>query len=319
MRESSYSLKVGTHVVHISNSEKVLFPSSGITKGDLVRYYHRIAPVMLPYMKNRLVTMHRFPDGITKEGFYQKDAQDYFPSYIAVQPVEKGGDGIVRYVVATNRATIVYLANLACITPHLWLSRVDRLKYPDRMIFDFDPAPSTTFTDIRWVAYHMKELLEQLGLKPFVMTTGSRGVHIAVPIKRLNTFDEVRAIAGMMARLLVQRYPKKLTLEIRKAKRGKRIFVDILRNSWGATAVAPYAVRALPGAPIATPISWTELSTVTPQRYTLKNIFQRIARVADPWKTIRVSARSLGPIQKKLARMLRDTSRNRMATDKEMI
>jgi bifunctional non-homologous end joining protein LigD len=296
--------KVGKYIVALSNQEKILFPRSKITKGDLVDYYERIAPAMLLYMKNRPVTMHRYPDGITKEGFYQKDAADYFPDYIMIQPVKRGTGGVVNYPIINNAASLVYLANLACITPHLWLSRIDKLNHPDRMIFDFDPSPGVPFSQIREVARATKKLLEKLGLTTFIMTTGSRGVHVVVPLKRRYLFDEVREFAKEVARLLVERDPKRLTIEMQETKRGKRVFIDWLRNSWGATGVAPYAVRAKPGAPVATPISWDELSRVTPQQYTIKNIFQRIARVKDPWKDMQKKACALTQAWKKLRKEL---------------
>ncbi len=300
LRYAPRGRKVGRYRVALSNQEKVLFPKSKITKGDLVDYYERIAPVMLPYMKDRPVTMHRYPDGISKEGFYQKDAADYFPDYITIQPVARSTGATVDYPVVNNAASLVYLANLACITPHLWLSKIDKLNYPDRMIFDFDPSPGVPFSAVRAAAVSARKLLEDLGLPTFLMTTGSRGVHVVVPLQRRYLFDEVREFAKEVAQLLVDREPKKLTLEMRKAKRGKRIFIDTLRNAWGATAVAPYAVRAKPGAPVATPISWAELSKVTPTQYTIKNIFQRIARVKDPWKDMQKKACALTQAWKKL-------------------
>ncbi len=281
------SIKLGKYVVDITNENKILFPKAKITKGELVEYYQRVASYMIPYVKNRPLTMHRFVQGIDQEGFYQKNVPDYFPSWIKRVPILKKADGIVNYVVCNNDATLVYLANQLCITPHIWLSRVDKLKYPDRMIFDLDPSPGVSFLQIRWAAKKIKKLLEHdFGLSTFIMTTGSRGVHIIVPLKRVHTFDQVRLFAHDCADLLAKKYPKKLTLEMRKAKRGKRIFIDVLRNSFGATGVAPYAVRAKPGAPIATPIEWHELDAVTPQKYTMKNIFRRLVRKKDPWQDI---------------------------------
>lgn len=299
-KKSSDERKVGKYLVALSNQDKILFPKSKITKGDLVDYYERIVPTMLPYMKDRPVTMHRYPDGISKQGFYQKDAADYFPEYITIQPVKRSTGTTIDYPVINNAASLVYIANLACITPHLWLSRIDKLNYPDRMIFDFDPSPGVSFAQVRAAAKKAKELLEDLGLPTFLMTTGSRGVHVVVPIKRLYLFDEVREFAGKVGRLLVEQNPKTLTMEMRKAKRGKRIFVDTLRNAWGATAVAPYAVRAKEGAPVATPIAWAELAKVTPTQYTIKNIFQRIARVKDPWHGMQKKACALTQAIKKL-------------------
>jgi len=265
-------IKCGRYTVTVTTENKILFPKAGITKGDLIRYYERIAPIMIPHLKNRPLMMHRFVHGIAEEGFYQKDAPDYFPFWIAVAPIEKKEGGIVRYVLCNNVATLVYIANQLSITPHIWLSRVPKIDYPDRMIFDLDPSKGVSLSVIRWAAKKIKELLEKCGLTSFVMTTGSRGFHIAVSLKKIHTFDYTRTFAQDLARLLVHRYPDKLTLEMRKDKRGKRIFVDTLRNAFAQTGVAPYAVRAKPGAPIATPIEWDELLNkgIKPQSYTIK-------------------------------------------------
>ncbi len=293
-------------MVTVTTENKILFPKVGITKGDLIRYYERIAPIMIPHLKNRPLMMHRFVHGITGEGFYQKDAPDYFPSWIAVAPIEKKGGGIVRYVLCNNVATLVYIANQLCITPHIWLSRVPKVDYPDRMIFDLDPSKGVSLPVIRWAAKKIKELLEKCDLTPFVMTTGSRGFHVVVSLKKIHTFDYTRTFVQDLSRLLVHRYPHKLTLEMRKDKRGKRIFVDTLRNAFGQTGVAPYGVRAKPGAPIATPIEWHELLNkgIKPQSYTIKNIFRRLSRKKDPWLAIDRAAVSLKQARKKLDRLL---------------
>lgn len=302
-------LKIGRHTVQITNSSKVLFPKDHITKEDIIQYYFDIADKMLPHMKKRPITMQRFPDGIRDQGFYQKDISDYFPAWIKYVSVKKQEDGIVRYALCNDKATLIYLANQLCLTPHLWLSKADKLEYPDRMIFDLDPASKKVastpkdFASVKKTAFLLKDILEKLGLVPFVMTTGSRGVHVVVPLKRQHDFDEVRAFAREIAQLLVDAYPRMLTLEVRKEKRRGRIFLDILRNAFGQTGVAPYAVRAKPGAPIATPITWQELRSPTmhAQRYTVKTIFRRLSRRADPWKEIDKHAQSLVRARKKLS------------------
>lgn len=292
-------LKVGKYNVAISNPDKILFPKAKITKLDLIEYYQEIAPIMLSHIKNRPLTMNRFPNGISEPMFYQKDAPDFFPNYIALQPVERSSGATIEYAMANNQAAIVYLANYVCV-PHVWLSRAPKLNYPDRMIFDFDPSPGVTFTTVKWAAQKMRKLLEDdLGLPAFLMTTGSRGLHVVVPIKKVYLFDQVRELSQNIAQILVDQHPDKLTLEIRKAKRGTRIFVDTLRNAWGATAVAPYGVRAKPGAPVATPLLWRELSALTtPQKYTIKNIFARISRMGDVWQEISKKACGLAKVER---------------------
>lgn len=300
-------LKIGRYVVTVSNESFLLFPQSGITKGEFVGYYHRIAPIMLPYMKNRPISMLRFPNGIDQEGFYQKEAGSYFPAWIKRKPIKKQEDGYVNYVVCNNAATLVYLANQACITPHLWLSKIDKLNYPDRLIFDLDPA-GKGFAQVCDIAIQLKALLEKINVTSFVMTTGSRGLHVLIPLKRVHTFDWVRSFAYDVAGILVKRNPKRLTLEIRKDKRRGRIFVDTLRNAFGQTAVAPYAVRPKPYAPVATPLRWDEVINkriTTSQQYTIKTIFKRLAAIEDPWQNIDRVANSLIK-----ARVLLDTLKN---------
>lgn len=301
-------IKIGRYVIKVGNEGKVLFPRAKITKGDLISYYHDIAPIMIPHTKNRLISMQRFLDGISKEGFYQKDAGSYFSSWIKRVPVKKKEDGIVNYITINHAATLVYLANQVCITPHLWLSRVDKLYYPDRMIFDLDPSKGVGFPLVRWAAKQLKGMLDELQLPNFVMTTGSRGVHIVIPLKRVHDFTVTRTFARDVARLLVHYYPKKLTIEMRKVKRKKRVFIDWLRNAFGQTGVAPYAVRARAGAPIATPIEWDELFKrgVTPQQFTIKNIFRRMSKKQDPWKNINTFSVSLAKARKKLDQWLAD-------------
>jgi len=298
----------------LTNQDKVLFPKTGITKGDIVAYYRKIASVMLVYMKNRAVTLLRYPDGITHEGFYQKDASDYFPVWIkrvCVKKRELGGEEAHKagaynnYVVCNDARTLVYLANLACLTPHLWLSKIDKLDYPDRMIFDLDPGSKTDFRTVCATALKLKKLLEAIGLAPFVMTTGSRGLHVTVPIKRTKDFDYVRALARDIADSLAQDDPDSLTTEIRLNKRKGRLFIDSGRNSFAATAVAPYAVRPHPGAPVAAPVTWAELKNkkLTSQSFTIKNIFNRIKRVGDVWTGMQRSARSMSGARKKFDKL----------------
>jgi len=294
--------RCGRRTVPTTNESRILFPKSRITKGELIDYYQSIASHMLPYMRDRLVTMHRFPEGINGEGFYQKNASAYFPSWIRTKRVRKEEGGVVSYVICNDEATLVYLANQACITPHLWLSRVDKLDYPDRMIFDLDPSSGKSFASVLKLAGELKVILEDIGLTPYAMLTGSRGVHVVVPLKRTNSFDVVRAFARDVGQLVVEKYPKIATMEARKSKRRGRVFIDVLRNAYGQTAVAPYAVRAHEGAPVATPVTWRELlqGRITSQQYTIKTIGRRLARINDPWHAMKQHASTLRGPRKRL-------------------
>lgn len=296
MSTTSTVVYSGRYKIPITNPEKLLFGSL-YTKGDLVNYYARIAPVMLAYIYNRPLMLHRFPDGIDGESFYQKNASDYFPSWIKQVQIPKQ-DGFNNSVVCQNRATLIYLANQACITLHCWLSRIDKLYYPDRLIFDLDPAPKTNFSELCTVAYTCKTILETHELTPFVMTTGSKGLHVVVPLKRLYSFEQVKHYAHYYAHLVEQQHPNLVTQEQRKDKRKNKLFIDTLRNSYGATAVAPYSVRAYSTAPVATPLYWHELlePDLTAQKYTITTIFTRLEQVDDPWYKIKDFASSLKKI-----------------------
>lgn len=278
--------RIGGHTVELSNLNKVFFPESGITKGDVIEYYRRVAGTMLPHVRDRVISMERWPDGIQGEGFYHKEVPDYFPSWIHTATVEKA-DGSNRQVIIDDAATLVYLADQACLTPHVWLSRFRSLRRPDRLVFDLDPPDpwEIAFDDVRWAARLIRDLLADLGLPSGVMTSGSRGLHVYVVLDAKAEFNEVKHFARSVAELLAHRHPQRLTTEVRKDRRGSRIFIDYLRNAYAQTTVAPYAIRARPGAPVATPLDWDELSSsgLGPRTYTLENLFRRLGQKHDPW------------------------------------
>lgn len=292
----------GSQSVDISNADKTFFPDVRITKGDIIDYYERIAEIMLPHLAGRPLTMHRYPDGLNGENFYQKKTPDYFPDWITRVDVPKRGEGGRQsQVVCDSKATLVYLANQACLTPHVWLSRQDALDHPDRVIFDLDPS-GEDFGPVRWTARRLRELLEDMGLPVFLMLTGSRGAHIVIPIKRGVDFDQARSFAQDVAETLAQRHPDDLTTAHRKQKRGNRLFIDTARNAYGQTAVAPYSVRARAGAPVATPLDWSELdnSELTADRYSVRNLSRRLAQKDDPWKHIGRHAVRLAAARKRV-------------------
>ncbi|MBN1992032.1 MAG: non-homologous end-joining DNA ligase [Anaerolineae bacterium] len=288
-------VKVGFHTIELSSLDKVFFPDEGITKGDLVDYYRRIADTMLPHLEEHPLNMQRFPDGLDGFNFYQKEVPDYFPDWIGRVSIEvKEEQSKQEQVVCNNPATLVYLANQACLTPHLWLSRVDRLEHPDKLIFDLDP-PADDFEPVHFAARALRDMLRELELVAFVMTTGSQGLHVAVPLDRQADFDTTRNFARALAEHLAQRNPKRLTTEVRKNKRKGRVFLDYLRNAYGQTGVSPYAARAKAGAPVAAPLEWEELgdSNLHAQSYTIGNIFRRLGQKSDPWAGMRQHAQNL--------------------------
>jgi bifunctional non-homologous end joining protein LigD len=285
--------------VEISRPGKALFPC-GITKADLATYYERVAQAMLPHIKGRPLNLERYPDGIEGERIMQQRAGKYFPAWIRRANVGKKG-GSVEHVVAADAATLVYLAGQACITLHPWLSRADRLQQPDRLIFDLDPSNGKPAEVLR-AARTMFDLVRELGLQPWVMTTGSRGYHVTVPLRRSVDFDATRAFARDVAALASRREPRLFTTEQRKAKREGRILIDVMRNAYAHSAVAPYAVRARPGAPVAAPLHPDELaeSDMRPDRWTLRTLPQRLGHDGDPWERIGGGGQTIGGARRRL-------------------
>jgi bifunctional non-homologous end joining protein LigD len=279
--------------IEISTPGKVLFPAAGITKADLGHYYESVAQYMLPHIRGRPLSMQRFPEGVDKEGFFQKQVPAYFPQWIPRVTVRKEG-GTVTHAITCDADTLVYLAGQACITPHVWLSRAPDVERPDRMVFDLDPA-DRHFAAVREAARLIGELLEQLGLAAFAMTTGSRGLHVWVPLRSDADFPTVNGFAREAAALLAERHPRALTVEQRKAKREGRIFIDVMRNAYAQTVAPPYAVRPRPQAPVATPLHWDELldSRLGPDEFNTRNLFRRLAMDGDPWARISRHARGL--------------------------
>lgn len=282
----STRVKIGGHEVELSHLDKVWFPQSGITKGDVLAYYDDMSSLILPLYKDHALTMLRCPDGIKGEQFMQKNVPDYFPEWIETYTVPKD-DGQTKYALVNNKATLLYIANQGCISFHLSLSKVDKFKYPCYLIFDFDPSvPDLKL--LKKVVKWTKELMDELGLPAFLQTTGSEGFHIYVPLKREVTNDESLAFAKECGRHLVKEHPHEITIEMKKDKRGDKVFLDYARNARGFNNIGPYSLRPIENAPLATPLHWDELNdkSLHPQSYNLKNIAKRLSTVEDPWKDL---------------------------------
>ncbi len=270
--------------ISLSHLSKLLFPQDDITKQKVIEYYQKIAPWLLPLGKDHFVVMNRFPDGIDQDGFYQKQISEYFPDWINRKKILLKKGSYQELLFLTTKDDLVYLANQNVVEFHSWLSLIDRPNYPDKMVFDLDPDRNNSLQDMYIVARALKKLIESYRLTAFIMTTGSQGYHVVVPIFPEHTFDIVHNFAKKLGHIIEMQYPNICTIQASKKNRKGKIFIDYLRNSYGQTSIAPYSLRAKKGAPVATPIDWNELKKTSPGKYTIFNIFKRLAHKKDPWQ-----------------------------------
>jgi bifunctional non-homologous end joining protein LigD len=291
----------------VTHPDKVLFPADGITKGELCAYYEAVAPLMLPHVRSRPVTMERHPSGIDKKGFIQKDVSKGFPDWlerVAVERRDERQGGAVHYPLANDARSLLWLANQNAITLHVWTSRAPRLEHPDLCVFDLDP-PEEGVTPHGGAALRVRDLLDELGLPSFVKTSGSKGFHIVVPLDRGADFPGTWRFAHGAGAVLVKRHPELFTQEFIKADRGGRIFVDTGRNGQGATFAAVYTVRPKPGAPVSAPCTWDEIERgVGPRAFTLRTMAARLAEVGDLWRDLSREPRSLHAATARLEALL---------------
>ena len=268
----------------ITHSEKILFPNDGITKGDLAAYYEMVAPVMLPHILRRPMTMERYPSGIGKKGFWQKDVSKGFPDWLKRVDAPKK-DGVVHYPIVTDVPSLLWVTNQNTITQHVWTSRAPKLYSPDVCVFDLDPSNDDEPDVLRAVALAVRDYLASLGLGSWIKTSGSKGFHILVSLDGKARMGEVARFAHAVGTQLVKQDPKHLTQEFAKADRSGRIYMDTGRNGYSATFAAAYTVRARPGAPVSAPCSWDEVErgAVTPRSFTLRNMAGRLETAGDLW------------------------------------
>jgi len=266
----------------ITHPDKVFWPDEGYAKLDVARYYEAVFPRLKPYLADRLLTMERCPDGMRGECFYQKRAPKGLPARTPTKPIHHE-NGDVNYVVGGSLETQIALVNLGCIPVHIWGSRADRPEQPDWMVFDLDPG-SGKFSDSARAGLLLKKALDDLGLISFPKTSGSRGLHVFVPLRRGPGFDDVRSCAAGICASLAAGHPDALTMEQHIAARAGRVYLDTLRNSFGATVAAPYALRRRPRAPFSTPLDWREVTPdLDPSDFNLGDYKRRLA-IPDPWK-----------------------------------
>lgn len=280
--------------VRLTNLSKKMWPADGITKAGLIKYYADMADILLPYLRDRLFIMSRYPDGIDGEMFYQKDCPEYAPGWLETFPVESPDVGkTINYIVCNNRAALMWLANQACIELHIWLAKIPRINYPDIAVFDLDPFPPAGFADTLEIGLLVKEALAHFGLRGYPKTSGATGLHIFVPIMPEYTYQQVRDAVEFVCRQIHAVYPQKTTLERLIVNRTGKVYLDYLQNTRGKTMTFVYSLRPQPGAPVSTPLTWDEVKTgkINPSDFTIYNIKDRLAEVGDLYRDF------LNPVQ----------------------
>lgn len=273
-------------MIEVSHPDKVFYPADGLTKGDVVEHYRAVAGVMVPHLRGRPLTLRRFPDGIDGQGWFQKHPGEHFPEWLRVERVPRRGGGTDEYVVCDETDALVYLAGQGTVEFHVWLSTVDSPGQPDRLVLDLDPPDGTPVARLREVARKIRGHYEKAGLTAFVQATGGRGFHVLAPLDARSDTDVVLDLARTLADRVADEDPDHLTTAQRKDSRGDRIFLDANRNGYAQTFIAPYSLRARPGAAAATPLDWRELGKADPDGWPPAKQKQRLARKADPWRDL---------------------------------
>jgi bifunctional non-homologous end joining protein LigD len=266
----------------LSNLDKVLWPDNGYTKGELINYYVQAADYLLPHLRGRPLVLTRFPDGIHRKSFYQKNAPNYLPPWVRTFSwYSQDSQRDIRFIVAEEAATLAWLANQACIELHPWLSSIDSLDYPDFVVIDLDPSPGSRYQDVIDIALVVKELLDNLGLRSYPKTSGSEGLHVYIPIEAVYTYEQVRKFAQVLAAMVTEVLPQIATIERTVKMRGSKVYVDYLQNVMGKTLSSVYSVRPRPGATVSTPLLWEEVPKAAPSQFTIKTIFPRLRDMGD--------------------------------------
>jgi bifunctional non-homologous end joining protein LigD len=294
-------LEIDGITVKCTNVDRVMFPDVGIKKRELLEYYRDIAPTMLPELRGRPLTLERFTGSIDQGGFIQKHVQRHYPDWI--DRVELEGKTHVIYPVCNNAAQLVYFANQGSITMHVMNSRDDDPHVPDQIVFDLDP-PEGNFEIVRTSARILYDLLGELELPTFVKTSGSKGLHVIVPLDGNSSYDDVAALCRKVCEVVIAQHPDVMTTEFYKKDRRGRLYLDVMRNNFGSTVVAAYSVRARPGAPISAPIGWHELDDpdLAADGFKMRDVLDRLDAWGNPWSELRKKPASVKRAMKQLAK-----------------
>jgi len=283
---------VAGRTLALSNLDKLLWPEDGITKAELIEYYTRMAPYLLPYLRGRPLVLTRYPDGIDGKSFYHKDAPAGTPAWVPTWPFVAEDDRVLQFLVAEEPATLALVANLGAIELHPWLSRCATPDRPDWAVIDLDPSDGCTFAEVVVLARLVRQILAAVQIQGFPKLSGATGIHIYCPCGPGYTYAETAAFCEAIGRVLLKVYPQKVTLERMVARRTGKIYVDYLQNRRGQTITSVYGVRPLAGAPVSAPVTWAELEG-SPPRYSIRTIWQRLSEVGDMFAPILTTAQDL--------------------------
>ena len=288
------------HPLRLSNLDKPFFPD-GYTKGDLISYYASISPVLLPHLEDRAIVMARYPDGVEASSFYEKQAPGHQPVWMPLAPIDSAHrGGVIEYVTADRPESLMWLANMGCVEIHPWLSRIQSLHAEDCAVFDLDPASGASWDQVVAVAGLLKEALDHLGLKGYPKTSGSKGIHVYVPLEPGHDYARVRTFVHSLGQVLATANPGNVTMEGHIPSRAGKVYIDSRQNRAGATIASAYSVRPRPGAPVSTPLRWGEVASIDPMSFTIATIWDRISRYGDLFAPVLLGGQTLDQAEESL-------------------
>ncbi|MGE5580340.1 MAG: non-homologous end-joining DNA ligase [Bacillota bacterium] len=289
-------VRVGERDLQLTHLDKVYWPDAGLTKRDLIDYYVAMAPVLLPHLKDRPLSLVRYPNGILEEGFYQKDAPQGMPEWVRIAPLwSKERSSYINFILCDNVETLVWMANSGVIEINPWLSRYDNPDCPDFAVVDVDPSEGTTWEDVKVVARMVKSLLDQWKLVGFPKVSGATGLHVYIPVEPRYSYKEISTFVKYGATFIRDAYPEKVTLERKVKDRTGKVYIDYPQNARGQTISSVYGVRASPGAPVSMPVTWEELDRVHPKSWSILTAPERVRVIGDLFSHVLTVRQSIDP------------------------
>jgi bifunctional non-homologous end joining protein LigD len=297
-------VEIDGHRLKLTNLSKVFYPGEDITKRDVINYYNAVSPFILPHLRDRPLSLKRYPNGINEQYFFQKDAEDKVPEWVRLEPIfSEHNQDKIHYIICNDRSTLIYLANLACIDQNPWMSRIGSLDNPDFALIDLDPTEGCPYSQIVEAAQLVKKALDAIGLAGYPKTTGGDGMHIYIPLDPVYTYEQVRSFAELLSILVINQDPDLFTTPRAVSRRKKtKVYFDYLQISSAKTIAAPYVLRAHPGAPVSTPLDWSEVKPgLDPAQFNIHNVLDRFERTGDLFEPVLTKPQRLEPALEKVA------------------